>query len=99
MRNDHDEPIQASSDLRKQSEFTRNGQGPADGPALPGQVPDICEGVIMLDRIEHFFTCKVDGDFIVMNLLPGDKAEEILNKGDLSTIEPWSPWPGSEHKH
>jgi hypothetical protein len=61
--------------------------------------PDICEGVIMLDRVEHFFTCKVDGDFIVMNLLPRDKAEEILNKGGVSTIEPWSAWPGSEPKH
>jgi len=63
------------------------------------EFPDVCEGVLMLNGFEHFFTYVVREDCIKATLLPRDFAEDMLNKVGLSTHEPWSPLPGSEVKH
>ncbi len=62
--------------------------------------PDICEGVIVLGGIEHFFTyMKLEGGEIEMFLMLRDNAEAMLNEHGQTTHEEWSPLSGSEHRH
>jgi hypothetical protein len=58
------------------------------------EFPDICEGVQILMGIECFFTYKVESDRVVVNVIPRDQIEPMLNEIGLSTHEPWSPLPG-----
>jgi hypothetical protein len=54
--------------------------------------PDICEGSIVLDGVEHFFTymTRIEGSdqIVEVNILLRDVAEKVLNEGGLSTHEP-----------
>ena len=64
--------------------------------------PEFCEGVIEFEGVEHFFTYQVvkgdTGDVVELCIAPRDFTETILNLGNLSTHEPWSPWPGRRDK-
>src|SRR5262249_34097573 len=63
------------------------------------EFPVICEGVLMLNGFEHWFTYMVRKDCVEVQLAPRDLAEDALNTIGLSTHEPGSPLPGSEVKH
>jgi hypothetical protein len=52
------------------------------------------EGVVAFDGVEHFVTCEHRDGIALAYITPRDLAEELLNAQGLSTIEPWSPWPG-----
>jgi hypothetical protein len=56
--------------------------------------PNLAEGVITLDGIEHYYTYAVEHGVMSVNMAPRDFAEAMLNENNLSTHEPWSPLPG-----
>jgi hypothetical protein len=53
--------------------------------------PDVAEGVIVFDDVEHFFTYAVKGDMVEVMVLPRELAEEVLNEHDLTTYELFPP--------
>jgi hypothetical protein len=60
------------------------------------QFPNCAEGVTDIDGVDHFYTYRVEGDTIIMHIMPREMAEANLNKLGMSTIEPWAPWPDRE---
>ena len=56
--------------------------------------PDVGEGVIVLDEVEHFFTyVRADDEVIEVSLLRRDDAEAVLNKHNLTTYIDGLPGP------
>jgi hypothetical protein len=53
--------------------------------------PDVCEGSIWLDGVEHFFTYVVENGIGEMFVMVRADAEKHLNKNGLSTHEPFNP--------
>jgi hypothetical protein len=63
------------------------------------EFPDFCEGSIMLNGIDHFFTYKVLGSVVNVNVVERSLAERLLNEHKLSTHEPFNPLPDAERPH
>jgi hypothetical protein len=55
------------------------------------EFPDVCEGSIWLDGIEHFFTYAVKNGIAEMFVMVRADAERLLNERGLSTHEPFNP--------
>lgn len=58
--------------------------------------PEMAEGVIDFEGVQHFFTYMVEDGMVDMTIAPREDAEALLNEQGLSTHEPWSPWPGCQ---
>lgn len=63
------------------------------------EFPNVREGAITLDGVEHFFTCAaVSAETVEMNVVQRDEAEARLNVQGLSTHEKGNPMPGRRDK-